>query len=71
MRSLSSKIGEESEAVVLKIYEMEDKVVKDLQKEESHKRSVSIWESEELERQKRAKGREAPSKGKLGLNPEQ
>lgn len=65
-----SKIGEESEAVARKIYDMEDKTVQEVQDEAFHKRSVSIWDLEEFEQQETAEGRVAPWEGKLGSIPE-
>lgn len=65
-----SKIGEESEAVARKIFDMEGKDVQSLQEEAFHKRSVSIWDLEELEHQEVGEGREAPWEGRLGSIPE-
>lgn len=65
-----SKIGEESEAVARKIYDMEGKDVQALQDEAFHKRSVSIWDLEEFEHQETSEGRTAPWEGRLGPIPE-
>lgn len=65
-----SEIGEESEAVARKLFDMEDKDVKDLQDEAFHKRSVSIWDLERIELEEQMQGREAAWEGQLGAIPE-
>lgn len=65
-----SAIGEESEAVARKLFDMEDKDVKDLQDEAFHKRSVSIWDLERIEMEEQMQGREAAWEGRLGPIPE-
>lgn len=65
-----SKIGEESEQVARKIFNMEDKDISEYQDEAFHKRSVSIWDLEEYEHQETMEGRSAPWEGKLGPIPE-
>lgn len=65
-----SKIGEESEAVARKIYDMEGKDVQELQEEAFHKRSVSVWDLEEYEHRETGEGRTAPWEGQLGSIPE-
>lgn len=65
-----SKIGEESEAVARKLYNMEDKDVKDLQNEAFHKRSVSVWDLEKLEVQEKVEGKSAAWEGRLGSVPD-
>lgn len=65
-----SKIGEESEAVARKLYDMEDKDIQDFQNEAFHKRTVSIWDLEQVETHEVMEGREAPWEGRLGPIPE-
>lgn len=65
-----SKIGEESEQVARKVFNMEDKDISEYQDEAFHKRSVSIWDLEEYEQQETMEGRTAPWEGKLGSIPE-
>lgn len=65
-----SAIGEESEAVARKLFDMEGKDVQDLQDEAFHKRSVSIWDLERIEMEEQVQGREAAWEGKLGGIPE-
>lgn len=64
-----SQIGEESEAVARKLFDMEDKDVRDLQDEAFHKRSVSIWDLERIEVEEELEGRKAPWEGQLGEIP--
>lgn len=66
-----SKIGEESEAVARKIFDMEGKEVEQLQEEAFHKRSVSVWDLEEYEHKETGEGRTAPWEGRLGTIPEE
>ncbi|KAI0566820.1 hypothetical protein FGB62_6g07 [Gracilaria domingensis] len=65
-----SKIGEESEAVARKLYDMEDKDVQDLQEEAFHKRTVSVWDLEKYEVEEEIEGRKAAWEGRLGEIPE-
>lgn len=65
-----SKIGEESEQVARKVFDMEGKDISEYQDEAFHKRSVSIWDLEEYEQQETMEGRTAPWEGKLGPIPE-
>ena len=65
-----SAIGEESETVARKLFDMEGKDVKDLQDEAFHKRSVSIWDLERIEMEEQLQGREAAWEGRLGSIPE-
>lgn len=65
-----STIGEESEEIARKLFDMEDKDVKDLQNEAFHKRSVSVWDLEEFEQKEDVEGRKAPWDGRLGNIPE-
>lgn len=65
-----SKIGEESEQVARKVFDMEDKDIADYQDEAFHKRSVSIWDLEEYEHQETMEGRTAPWEGQMGNIPE-
>lgn len=65
-----SAIGEESETVARKLFDMEGKDVKDLQDEAFHKRSVSIWDLERIEIEEQLQGREATWEGRLGSIPE-
>lgn len=65
-----SKIGEESEAVARKVYDVEDKGIQEYQAEAFHKRSVSIWDLEEYEQGETSEGRVAPWEGRLGEIPE-
>ncbi|CAN8061491.1 unnamed protein product [Agarophyton chilense] len=65
-----SKIGEESEAVARKLYDMEDKDLQDLQEEAFHKRTVSVWDLERYEVEQEIEGRKAAWEGRLGEIPE-
>lgn len=65
-----SSIGEESEAVARKLYDMEDKDVQDLQDEAFHKRTVSVWDLEKYEVEEEISGRTAGWEGRLGAIPE-
>lgn len=65
-----SKIGEESEGVARKLFDMEGKDVHDLQEEAFHKRSVSIWDLEKIEMEETAMGQQAAWEGKMGAIPE-
>lgn len=65
-----SEIGEESEKVARKLFDMEDKDVKDVQNEAFYKRAVSVWDLEQIETEEAVKGRNAAWEGKLGPIPE-
>jgi hypothetical protein len=64
-----SQLGEESENVARKIFDMEEKDVKDLQEEAFHKRSVSVWDLEQVEMREEVEGRQAAWEGRLGNLP--
>lgn len=64
-----SEIGEESEAVARKIYDMEGKDIGEMQKEAFHKRRVSVWDLENVEMAEEAQGRKAGWEGRLGNVP--
>lgn len=64
-----SEIGDESETVARKLFDMEDKDVGDLQDEAFHKRSVSIWDLERIEVEEELEGRKAGWEGRLGEIP--
>lgn len=66
-----SKIGEESEAVARKVFDMEGKDIEDYQNEAFHKRTVSVWDLEEYEHGETMEGRSAAWEGQLGSIPEQ
>lgn len=53
-------LGLEAEAVAREIYGLEGKDVGQLQDEAFHKRSVSVWDLEQVEIQSEMEGREAP-----------
>lgn len=65
-----SQIGEESEKVARKLFDMEGKDVQDLQDEAFHKRTVSVWDLERIEIEQEMGGREAAWEGRLGPIPE-
>lgn len=65
-----SSIGEESEDVARKLFDMEGKDVEDLQDEAFHKRTVSIWDLEQYEVQQQMQGSEAEWEGRMGPIPE-
>lgn len=56
-------LGLEAEAVAREIYGLEGKDVGQLQDEAFHKRSVSVWDLEQVEIQSEMEGREAPWAG--------
>jgi hypothetical protein len=64
-----SRLGEESEAVARKLFDMEEKDVKDLQEEAFHRRSVSVWDLEQVEMREEVEGRKASWEGRLGQVP--
>ncbi len=64
-----SEIGEESEAVARKIYDMEGKDIGEMQQEAFHKRRVSVWDLENVEMAEETEGRKAGWEGKLGQIP--
>jgi hypothetical protein len=65
-----SEIGEESEGVARKLFDMEDKDVQDLQQEAFSKRSVSVWDLEKVEMTEAMEGRKAAWEGQLGAIPQ-
>jgi hypothetical protein len=64
-----SQIGEESEGVARKLFDMEDKDIQDLQQEAFSKRSVSVWDLEKVEMTEEVEGRKAAWDGQLGPIP--
>lgn len=64
-----NEIGEESEEVARKLFDMEDKDVKDLQEEAFNKRTVSVWDLEKVEMQEEIDGKKAAWEGRLGNIP--
>lgn len=66
-----SKIGEESESVARKMFDMEGKDIEQYQHEAFHKRTVSVWDLEEYEHQETMEGRKASWEGKLGDIPKE
>jgi hypothetical protein len=66
---LLNDIGEESEAVARQLFDMEEKDVRDLQREAFNKRSVSVWDLEKIEMQEELEGRSAGWEGRLGDMP--
>lgn len=65
-----SEIGEESEKVARKLFDMEGKDLRDLQNEAFYKRAVSVWDLEQIETREALSGRDAAWEGKLGPIPE-
>lgn len=64
-----SALGEQSETVARKLFDMEEKDVSDLQEEAFHKRSVSVWDLEQVEMREEVEGRKADWEGRLGQMP--
>lgn len=64
-----SALGEQSETVARKLFDMEEKDVGDLQEEAFHKRSVSVWDLEQVEMREEVEGRKADWEGRLGQMP--